>query len=353
VVVARLPAGVVPGDLRAVFALPWGPAAPCRALTAVRSVSAAAASLTLVTPPVDLAGAPSAVANVTISTASGAATALFEYSYMAVLPTVSAFAPAVASDTGGELVSVRLAAFPYPVAAVVVQYGDGGAFYSATIDPATSGPAATLASFIAPSAPTGATAVTVRLLPAGCAPPCASAASFVLPISASAAPAVTDSGPAAAPWQRLMALSTFPEIRLRGVPLSASIAAVSADVDVARAAQDGGEAAPAMVVRVGCARLVSRGNGTASVWLEFPASLAASASLRVTVAVAVMGDGGSGARRPCPAYALQLYDGALPRIAALAPTIAVAAAYVAGRRLDLRTRVRALLPYQHAHFLHP
>jgi hypothetical protein len=338
VVVARLPVGVTPSELRAVFNLPWGPAASCRAFTAVRAGPAAAA-LTLVTPSVDLAGAPSAVANVTISTASGNATAVFEYVYTAAVPMVSAFAPAVASDTGGEMISVRLAAFPYPVAAVAVQYGDGGAFYSATVDPATSGPAATLASFFAPPAPTGATVVTVRLLPAGCAPPCASAAAFALPITASAAPVVTDSGPAAVPWQRLSALATFPEIRLRGVPPSAAAAAVSADVEVVRAAEYGGEAAAVTVVRVGCARLVSRGNGTASVWLEFPAALAAAATLRVAVAVA--GAGGGGTRRPCPAYALQLYDGGLPRIAALAPSVAVAAAYVAGRRLDLRTRVCA------------
>jgi hypothetical protein len=341
VVVARLPAGVMPGDLRVVFSLPWGAIAPCRALTAVRAGPAAVA-LSLVTATVDLAGAPSAVAQVTIVTASHVSIAVFAYVYTAVVPTVSSFSPAAASDRGGELLSVRLAAFQYPVTAVAVQYGDAGAFLSATVNAANSGPAATLVSFIAPSAPPGATSVTVRLLPAGCALPCAAAAAdFLLPIRSTTAPAVTDAGPTSAPWQRLTSLAAFPEIRIRGLPPSASANAVSANVEILGAAEGGGEAGVVSTVRVGCVRMVSRGNGTASAWLEFPLALAASATLRITVAVETE-DGGVSVRRSCTAYPLQLYDATRPRIAGLLPSVAVAAAYVANRRIDLRTRVSTL-----------
>jgi hypothetical protein len=94
-------------------------------------------------------------------------------------------------------------------------------------------------------------------------------------------------------------------------------------------------------VRVGCVRMVSRGNGTASAWLEFPLALAASATLRITVAVDTE-DGGVSVRRSCTAYPLQLYDATRPRIAGLLPSVAVAAAYLANRRIDLRTRVSTL-----------
>jgi hypothetical protein len=338
VTVSGLPTNLAPSAIRIEFRLPQGAVAvPSASL--VNFIGPRSASITFLTPSVDLQGAPSLITNMTvISNISGASLSVFQYVYTLVMPSVAAFSPKRVSDSGGDTVYVSLTAFPYPTSAIAMQYGDSGAFLPASVDATSSGPTVTFASFVAPMAPSGAASagsITVRLFPAGCAYPCiAGSVAFTLSIFASTAPVLVDSGPIAAPWQRLMAQGTFPEVRVGNLPSGITLNGLYGNVAV-----DGAT----VLIAVNCSRIITRADGTVSLWLAFPPALAVPSALTVTV-VAITG---LGMRLKCTPYSLELYDAAQLRVGGLVPSEVATALYLAGRRLDIRPKASfcvSLLP---------